>query len=234
MGTIGRNAPCPCGSGKKYKKCCLAANEQEQLDYARVRSGRDGFQAQFMAYASKAEDLKKVPAEFTEATGLDFEDNNLALFLRWLGAKETENKSDLLSEWRQSATLDEMETAAADGFTNPRCSFFKVDDVKEDLGIETVDLMTKKKLTVNDGPLSRMLQPGDIFSAIMFPVNDVWLIDGTMVDFDPDQEKKLVAQVKKRAKDAERDPKKEADYLSENPFFFHELVHELAKDFASS
>ncbi len=20
--TVGRNAPCPCGSGKKYKKCC--------------------------------------------------------------------------------------------------------------------------------------------------------------------------------------------------------------------
>jgi tetratricopeptide (TPR) repeat protein len=25
---IGRNAPCPCGSGKKYKKCCLAKDEQ--------------------------------------------------------------------------------------------------------------------------------------------------------------------------------------------------------------
>jgi len=24
MGKIGRNAPCPCGSGKKYKKCCLS------------------------------------------------------------------------------------------------------------------------------------------------------------------------------------------------------------------
>jgi preprotein translocase subunit SecA len=23
---IGRNAPCPCGSGKKYKKCCGANN----------------------------------------------------------------------------------------------------------------------------------------------------------------------------------------------------------------
>jgi uncharacterized protein YecA (UPF0149 family) len=22
---IGRNDPCPCGSGKKYKKCCLAS-----------------------------------------------------------------------------------------------------------------------------------------------------------------------------------------------------------------
>jgi len=24
---VGRNDPCPCGSGKKYKKCCLAREE---------------------------------------------------------------------------------------------------------------------------------------------------------------------------------------------------------------
>src|SRR3989304_817059 len=23
---VGRNAPCPCGSGRKYKKCCLTAS----------------------------------------------------------------------------------------------------------------------------------------------------------------------------------------------------------------
>ncbi len=27
MAKIGRNAPCPCGSGKKYKKCCLPLHE---------------------------------------------------------------------------------------------------------------------------------------------------------------------------------------------------------------
>jgi len=26
---VGRNSPCPCGSGKKYKKCCLL---REELD----------------------------------------------------------------------------------------------------------------------------------------------------------------------------------------------------------
>ena len=26
---IGRNDPCPCGSGKKYKNCCLATGEYE-------------------------------------------------------------------------------------------------------------------------------------------------------------------------------------------------------------
>ena len=30
MGKIGRNDPCPCGSGKKYKKCCLSFNPQEK------------------------------------------------------------------------------------------------------------------------------------------------------------------------------------------------------------
>ena len=28
---IGRNDPCPCGSGKKYKKCCLASGKYETM-----------------------------------------------------------------------------------------------------------------------------------------------------------------------------------------------------------
>ncbi len=30
MGKIGRNDPCPCGSGKKYKKCCLNFGDEEK------------------------------------------------------------------------------------------------------------------------------------------------------------------------------------------------------------
>jgi len=30
MTKIGRNAPCPCGSGKKYKKCCLGKVDPTQ------------------------------------------------------------------------------------------------------------------------------------------------------------------------------------------------------------
>jgi len=28
MTAIGRNQPCPCGSGKKYKHCCLLKSQQ--------------------------------------------------------------------------------------------------------------------------------------------------------------------------------------------------------------
>lgn len=34
MGDIGRNDPCHCGSGKKYKKCCFPKEER--------RSDKDG------------------------------------------------------------------------------------------------------------------------------------------------------------------------------------------------
>jgi hypothetical protein len=27
MSNIGRNDPCPCGSGKKYKKCCMSVHD---------------------------------------------------------------------------------------------------------------------------------------------------------------------------------------------------------------
>jgi len=31
---VGRNAPCPCGSGRKYKKCCLGKNNGDPPDLA--------------------------------------------------------------------------------------------------------------------------------------------------------------------------------------------------------
>jgi Tfp pilus assembly protein PilF len=34
MVKIGRNAPCPCGGGKKYKKCCLLPKAGKKQKYA--------------------------------------------------------------------------------------------------------------------------------------------------------------------------------------------------------
>lgn len=34
---VGRNDPCPCGSGRKYKKCCMRAEEGEPALVARLR-----------------------------------------------------------------------------------------------------------------------------------------------------------------------------------------------------
>lgn len=41
MAKIGRNAPCPCGSGKKYKKCCLAKDEQVRRSHLEEQERRE-------------------------------------------------------------------------------------------------------------------------------------------------------------------------------------------------
>jgi hypothetical protein len=38
---IGRNQPCPCGSGKKYKKCCLIRNKQSSHSNLPLAEGTD-------------------------------------------------------------------------------------------------------------------------------------------------------------------------------------------------
>jgi hypothetical protein len=36
MTKIGRNDPCPCGSGQKYKRCCLPRDEAAAVERARA------------------------------------------------------------------------------------------------------------------------------------------------------------------------------------------------------
>jgi tetratricopeptide (TPR) repeat protein len=36
MAKISRNSPCPCGSGKKYKKCCLLRKEAEAVEMRKI------------------------------------------------------------------------------------------------------------------------------------------------------------------------------------------------------
>ena len=72
MGKIGRNAPCPCGSGKKYKKCCLLKEQEKLVASRRKDETEDLF-----------EDLPAEPAELWDETeameasaqsGLELED----------------------------------------------------------------------------------------------------------------------------------------------------------------
>ena len=37
---VGRNDPCPCGSGKKYKRCCMEKHEHARKKFAWRSAGR--------------------------------------------------------------------------------------------------------------------------------------------------------------------------------------------------
>jgi len=51
---VGRNQPCPCGSGKKYKKCCLGKEKvSSDLLYRRLGEAHDRLAHRLMRYGLK-------------------------------------------------------------------------------------------------------------------------------------------------------------------------------------
>jgi tetratricopeptide (TPR) repeat protein len=54
VATIGRNDPCPCQSGKKYKKCCLAADQARASEKLRADEQRNSVQRPEPAAVARA------------------------------------------------------------------------------------------------------------------------------------------------------------------------------------
>jgi tetratricopeptide (TPR) repeat protein len=99
MAKPGRNDPCPCGSGNKYKKCCLAkdeAVEREQLAKADAKRAERA--------AAHTQNLREVKA---------------AIAARLLGAEDADEDeltvaSNAAADLVRAGKLDEAEHAARD------------------------------------------------------------------------------------------------------------------------
>ena len=50
-GKVGRNDPCPCGSGRKYKKCCQESFDVKDFNYRRWRRVEADLISELFAYA---------------------------------------------------------------------------------------------------------------------------------------------------------------------------------------
>jgi len=93
MSKIGRNDPCPCGSGKKYKKCCLK-NQSPQVsnigdfNYRRYRRTEGELSEKLMRYARlhyPDNAIYQAWYEFSEDESYDFENSKEfePLFIPW-------------------------------------------------------------------------------------------------------------------------------------------------------
>jgi tetratricopeptide (TPR) repeat protein len=71
MSAIGRNEPCPCGSGKKYKKCCLPVADAQarlaavQREHRLLSAERDRLQEEIK------DNLSELTLHLIEARRLD-------------------------------------------------------------------------------------------------------------------------------------------------------------------
>ena len=99
MANTGRNDPCPCGSGKKYKKCCLPKEETAKLKaHAKDQAARAE-----RAAARRAE-LRKTKAEVLARLAAEIDDDE----------DELTAASNAAVDLVNAGKLDEAEKAARD------------------------------------------------------------------------------------------------------------------------
>jgi len=72
---IGRNDPCPCGSGKKYKRCCLEQDEQDQREAAvaleAALAEQQAEDDEFAEWSDELETASNAVVDLIEAKQLD-------------------------------------------------------------------------------------------------------------------------------------------------------------------
>ena len=94
---IGRNEPCPCGSGHKYKKCCLRADEDLVRQTAIASQVRRDVSAQEMAAAPDSDGVAR-PRKVKEISETDRRLDELWQWFDSLNPPSTEQMDELLEK----------------------------------------------------------------------------------------------------------------------------------------
>ncbi len=61
MEKVGRNDPCPCGSGKKFKKCCEAKVTKRSIGNAQVLTGTSTMASLFQRHVTVQKPVQEEP-----------------------------------------------------------------------------------------------------------------------------------------------------------------------------
>ncbi|HKO43741.1 MAG TPA: SEC-C metal-binding domain-containing protein [Pyrinomonadaceae bacterium] len=176
----GRNDPCPCGSGKKYKKCCLAVVQDTDFTLRRMQKTHAEVIPRLIEFALAA----LGPELFYEAW-LEFNDHQTdepfdpespmnMLFMPWLlfnwivELKPPGRKKYVETTIAEMFLFNDLEYLTSDEQallrTSTRCPYTlcEVTEVKPGVGMRLLDLLRRIEYEVVEHTASQTLKRGEI------------------------------------------------------------------------
>ncbi len=197
---IGRNDPCPCGSGKKYKKCCLnKAKPPEDLLYRRLGAAHDRLVDRLMVHAEKVfgePALSMAMDEFFAWPQMGLQQDQIAdhmqFFVPWLVFNWMYDPSDAEVELdmpplqtvaeiyakERGQRLDKLQKRLIDAASSKPFSFFEVTSCKQGEGYRLKDIFCGIETDVIEKQGSENARPGDILLARIVQIDHLAMIVG--------------------------------------------------------
>jgi hypothetical protein len=217
----GRNDPCPCGSGKKYKHCCLAQAAviaPEELAWRRLRRAIDPLSGDLLREAARRFGETGLQEAWDEFNLWEFEDDAfdadspyVTLFFSWFmhdwlpDPQDTElpaaGHGQTVAQAYLARTGHRLDPIAR-GYVEACCatpfSFHEVIDCRpgEALRLRDVLLGTEREVIERTG--SRTLRAGDLLFAKVVPIEGMHLIEGMGPVAVPPAEKPGIIELRKK------------------------------------
>lgn len=204
MAKIGRNDPCPCGSGKKYKQCHgpieeARATEQRQLKqahdtlFAKIVEAAPGFTSEF---APALQAFWNGEQQVDAIEDLDeIEERGAERFLSWFmfDHQDADGTTPLQHVAADPAGLDlsPMEARLLPEWTNVRLQPYRVTEVHKGQGLVVQPLWQEQTLTVEDQAASRRVGQGEVLIVHLTPTADVYLVGGAAAHLTADTASRL-------------------------------------------
>ena len=212
MPKIGRNDPCPCGSGKKYKQCHLPIEEAAAAEQLRLRRAVDTLlpkiisAAQTQAGAIPAAfqrfwDGKYTPEQLEELD--DLEGRGGERFLTWfafdyplddgrtLVEQLAAGDAALNGEEDDSPKLSDDEARLLRDWAPVRLRPYVAQSVLKGQGMQVSDLLDERTYEVEDHAASRRVVPGEVLIAHLIPAGARHYVAGAAAHLTEDTREKL-------------------------------------------
>ena len=252
----GRNDPCPCGSGKKYKQCCLAkqATPSQSLYYLRLSEAYNRLMDRLVPYAVRkfgSEAIDVAMQEFLlwpepdDEIGEGISDQLEPLFWPWflfnweydssssevkLAGPEGRTVAELYAE-EHPKRLDPLEHKLIESINRKPYTFFEVEEVDRGKGMRLKDVFQGSSMDVEERSGSEYVQPGDLVFGRAVSVDGVGMIIGLGSTIIPPRKKPDIIQFRARLRSNES-PVTE-DTLNEWAIEIRELFFDMDLDLDS-
>lgn len=170
----GRNDPCPCGSGKKYKQCCGRADRvTPEGTYERIRrldgAASDGIGRLFKRMRSREDFLAAHAAFHPGQEGvLDPDDPEVEFFLRWLYydwlPEDGDPPAEAFIESADTRVDPDVFTLVEKTIESPY-SYLQVTAVRPGESFDVRDILRKREFTIIERGATQTARPGHILYA---------------------------------------------------------------------
>ena len=174
MAKVARNDPCPCGSGRKYKQCCMARDQAVQVRGLSLRRDDELLSARLMAYGQRPVHFVDMRSAFSRFWNGDFTlDAAQALgpgiidpFLEWYlyDYRTTQERQRLIELFvaEEGQRLPAPLRALLAEREGAYLSLYGIEAVEPGGRMEIGDLLVGGFSEVEDAGLARLAMPGDI------------------------------------------------------------------------